>query len=99
MAITLPRASSASGGAGRAGDRVRPPTEADVSKATPQSDPGVDARGAFGQEQFRALEDVGQAISGIGQVASNIQRRNEGNARDAADIAAAEALAEIENGL
>ena len=99
MVTTLPRASGAAFGSPRRGARAQLPTAENVPIVQPQSDPGLDATGAFGQEEFAGLEDVGRAITSVAIVGSNIKRRDEGNARDAGDIAAVGALDEIENGL
>ncbi len=97
MATTLPRAGRAAFGSPRRGAREQLPTAENVPTVQSQSDPGVaNVSGSFGEEQFAGLEDLGVAAA---QVGSNIKRRQEGNARDAGDIAAVEALNEIETGL
>ena len=85
MAMTLPKASDAASGSPRKGGSATLPTDLAIARATPQSDPGANVSGSFGSDQFAAVEDVGRAVTSIGVVASNIQRREDGLARSKGD--------------
>lgn len=92
MAITLPRASPASGGTGAGRRGVRLPGPSDVPRVAPTRDSGLNVPD-FGAEA-RALGELGEAIEGVAlraQAAEEADRRKAEAARDRLELSSADA--------